>query len=165
LRKKSTAFWTFAFSTLRLHALRGLYRKLSEAAEARHVTFRTEYRCDGGRIDLVLVEGAEQYAFEFKRWQTDKESREIQVSDYKKLISFMRASGSPQGYSVIFTDNENKEMVASEKFQHDKPGFYTDAFKECLGGKYDLRDWKVIEFDTFTVCVLLATPKQDAQGA
>jgi hypothetical protein len=68
--------------TLRFFALRKLY----ETAEASGIALHEEYPRGGGqrRIDLVLKEGAEQYAFEFRRWQSEKEEDEILDGDYKK---------------------------------------------------------------------------------
>jgi hypothetical protein len=145
-------------ATLRFFAL----RSLCEAAGARNISFDTERP---GRIDLVLKEGGEEYAFEFKRWETDQQLKQILGKDHRSLVNFMKSYANHLGYSVIFTGNENKDQIGCEKFQHDKQAFYEDMFEECLGKKYSRCECRVIEFDTFTVCVLLAAPKEDEHGS
>jgi hypothetical protein len=145
--------------TLRLFALRALY----EATKTPHFTFQAEYPSDMGWIDLVLSEGDEQYAFELKRWQRDKEAWEVRENDYEKLTDFMGADANHHEYSLIFTVNENKDIPS--EYRHDKPGWYKYSFENDLSEEYDLRGCEAIGFNRFPGCALLVTPKREAQRA
>ena len=148
----------FQEGTLRYIALRKFY----ETAETSRVTFDTEFGEDKGPIDLILVEEPEQYAFELKRWQEGKSANAILGKDYDNLTGFAKAAVNRHAYSVIFTDNDHQDLVSNEEFLHNPQGFYENQFRETFGQRYRLCECKVTAFGTFTVCALLATPKQDA---
>lgn len=135
--------------------------KLYETPEARDIKFDTE--CDGA-IDLVLEAGGDRYAFELKRWSRGEHNR-ILGGEYDKLKNFMQTSKNHHAYSLIFTDNDNPSQGSSEQSPHIPRAKYKEDFDACLALTYDLCWWDVKAFDTFTVCVMLATPKLYGAGA
>jgi len=136
--------------------------KFNETIEPRGVKFEPECRCDcgGGRIDLILTESGEEYAFEFKRWFGNKERDEILDGDYKKLVAFMRRATCRRGYELIFTVNDNRD--GPPEFQHDKHAYYEECFAKDLGKQYSLLEREVLEHEKLTVCIYLAAAKREA---
>ena len=137
-------------------------RKLYETGEASSVKFEPEFQQGDGRIDLVLVQGREEYAFELKRWQVKAQKEKILKKDYPKLVSFVKAGANRHAYEVIFGVNEDKCM--GEDFHRDRVEFNKKAFSEDLGAKFNLCQCEVMRFDGFTPCAMLTTPNLDASG-
>jgi hypothetical protein len=77
--------------TLRYFALRNFY----EHGDVSQIKFHLECPCSGGPLDVVLVDGDEQLAFEIKRWQGWDHTRQIRDRDYNNLISFTGESKPP----------------------------------------------------------------------
>lgn len=144
--------------TLTYLGLRNLYATIDKS---RGVRFDPECAVNGGRIDLILTEGTEEYAFEFKRWQAGQE-KEILGKDYNKLIAFRDRPTCRQGYELIFTVNEDRAM--RDVFRGDKRQFYEGEFQK-LSSKYSLCELKILEFGNpgnegaFTICAYLAALK------
>ena len=128
-------------STLRYIALRKLY----EHPDASGIKFVTEK----DRIDLILIEGKRQVAFELKCWQSTKELRSILVNDYNKLVKFLQEANC-SGYSLIFTINDGQKAEQ----------YYRGVFKEDVGKTYKLKRIWTRQYNSITVCVYLASPKQ-----
>jgi hypothetical protein len=150
-------------SILKEHTLTylGLRKLYQSVAPSRGVTFEAECKCERGtgRIDLVLTDGGEEYAIEIKRWE-EKED-EILGNDLTKLKYFSKGNPHRHGYSLVFTVNADEDI--GDRFRRDKQGYYIDhEFNPKLGSKYDLCETKVLEFETFTVCLYLASPKPEA---
>jgi hypothetical protein len=126
-------------------ALRNFY----ETEEASQVTFHMEF--GEGRIDIVLSGGGQECAFELKRWQED--NKPILCKDYDNLKNFANGAANRQGYELVFTVNDNRDITERHKGAH-----FDQCFADKLSKKYTQVCKKVMEFDTFTVCVYLAAP-------
>ena len=101
-----------------------------------------------------------RYAFEFKRWQTDKEALSILSKDHTNLVGFIDASPSTcSGYELILSVNANEDI------KKPKDEWFDGWFKDVLSGKYSKLQQKVLDFDSFKVCIYLAAPITQAREA
>jgi len=154
-------------SILTEHTLTSLaLRKLYETIEPpRVVKFCPQFPCNGRLMDLILTEGGDKYAFEFKRWQCKDQEDEIlgNDKDYGKLTAFVEECPARRyGYELIFTVNEDKAMGGAFRDRRQKQQFYENAYQKLME-KYWRCGLKILEFgnrereDAFTICIYLAT--------
>jgi len=134
---------------LQEHTLRYIMtRKFYEPLENRVIKFGTEV----DYIDIVFYEHGKKYAYEIKRWQTNKERDEIKTNDILKLKGFFeKDKKNTSCYELIFSANNKKK--SKEDYQKD---FKDDALDEYLM----LLDCKPIACnDALTACVFVAELK------
>jgi hypothetical protein len=134
---------------LQEHVIRYLILKEFYSDSVNHsVRFKTEV----GGIDIVLYEAGRKIAFEIKRWQSDKEGKEIVKKDVSKLRKFI--SGANGGaFELIVVINESKK--GESEYISDFNYKFKNILK-CL----DLQVISHEEFPNsrvvFTICVYIA---------
>lgn len=150
---------------LRLLALRNFY----ETEDTTRIRFHAEcgWKCEDAclasrRIDLVLIDGENEYAFELKRWYEKGLTKGL-TKDHQNLADFVKMSPALHGYEVLFSIVENKGQ--GQAFEQDKRARLGSDFENGLGTLFSRADLEVLEFESFTIAVYLAQPKPAAAAA